>query len=175
MTVVIPTAVVADGKMAVLWVPTGGIADVTAPAEAELIAGTVTNITGYLTADGFNTTSEEQTVADERLSTTQSFAAPGRYSRGLTIKYVYDQQAAPGDTENVAYETLKRGTQGYIVVRSGVDYDTAFADGDIVDVWPVTCGVQSKVSPEANTVLRVEQTMHVRNAVQTDVTVGGAS
>lgn len=175
MTVVIPTAVVADGKMAVLWVPLAGIADVTVPEAAELTAVTVTNITGYLTADGFNTTSDEQTISDERLSTTQSFAAPGRYSRGLTIKYVYDQQAAAGDSENVAYETLKRGVQGFIVVRSGVAYDTAFADGDVVDVWPVTCGVQSKMSPEANTVLRVEQTMHVRNAVQTDVYVGGVS
>jgi hypothetical protein len=175
MPVVIPTAVVADGKLAVLWVPTGGIADVDAPTSAELVAGTVTNITGWLTADGFTPSADEQTVADERLSTTQSFSAPGRYSQGLKIKYVYDQQAPPGDAENVVYETFKRGVQGYIVTRAGLAFDTAFTDGDVVDVWPVTCGVQSKISPDANTVLRVEQTLHVRNAVETDVVVGGAS
>lgn len=175
MTVIIPTAVVSDGTMAVLWVPLAGLAVPASPTVAELTAVTVTNITGYLTADGFSTSSDEQTIADERLSTTQSFAQPGRYSRGVTVRYVYDQQAAPGDAENVAYETLKRSVQGFLVARSGIAYDTAFQGGDVVDVWPVTCGVQSKMSPEANSVNRVEQVMHVRNAVQTDVVVIDAS
>lgn len=175
MTVTIPTGVVADGKTAVWWVPTGGIADVTAPSQAEMRAGTVVNITGFLTSDGLNTGSDQQTISDERLSTTQSFAQPGRYTETLTIKYVYDQQAAPGAADNYVYETLKRATQGWIVIRTGIAYDTDPTDGDVVDVYPATCGFQNKLPPEANSMLKVEQQIYVSNAVQHDVTIGGVS
>jgi hypothetical protein len=175
MAPIVPTAVIADGKFMVLWVPTGGIADVDVPTQAELRAGTVLNISGFLTADGFTPGADEQTIADDRLSTTQSFAQPGRYSQTLGVKYVYDAQASPGDANNEAYETLKRGVQGYIVTRAGVAWDTDPTDGDVVDVWPVTCGIQNKLPPEANSVLKVEQKMHVRNAVEVDCYVGGVS
>jgi hypothetical protein len=173
MTVVIPDGVVADGQVKVLWVPT--IADTTQPTVDELTGVGVIDLSCFLSSDGLATSADEQTITDERLCSTQTFTKPGRFTRGLQVKYVYDQQAAPNTDTNEAYETMKHLTDGYVVQRWGLDYETAVTAGDIVDVWPVTCGVQLKLPPEANTTLKVQQTLHPRNAVQEDVEVVSGS
>lgn len=169
MTVTIPDGVIADGKVKVAWVPT--IATPAAPTLAEITAGTALDLSCFLTADGLTTGGDEQVITDDRLCSTQTYEQPGRHTDTISVKYVYNQQAAPAAADNEAFETLKHLTEGYLVTRWGDDYDTAFAAGDIVDVWPVTCGKQQKLPPEANTTLKIEQRMFVRNAVQRDVAI----
>lgn len=160
----------ADGKVRVAWAP--AIADTTAPTATELADATIVDLSCYLTGDGFNPSLDEATVSDPRLCDVQTYERRGRVTRGLSLTYIEN----PGDVDtNEAYDTLVPGTTGYIVVRRGPDFDTAFAAADVVDVWPVEAGERSKLAPEANSVLRVTQRMFVTGGVQTDVAVATAA
>lgn len=154
----------ADGNVKVAFVP--AIANPDAPTTAEVTAGT--DMSCYLTADGWNPGLDEATVADDRLCDTQTYERRGRVSRTLTIRYVEN----PGDaTNNAAFTTLAPGTSGFFVVRRGSAYDAAFAATQKVDVWPVEAGEYNELPPEANSVLRVEQRMFVRGPKRTQVAV----
>lgn len=164
-----PVSNEADGNVKVLWTPTCPI--VTAPdLSADIGAAGAVDLSNYLTADGYVPGTDETTITDERLSTRQSFGRPGRYSESLTIRYVYRQQEAAG-TDNKAFHTLVHLTPGFLMVRWGVDWEDAFAAADIVDVLTVTCGIQKKLPPETNSVLKIEQQIFITNLVAHDVAV----
>lgn len=161
-----PVSVPADGALKVAYVPT--IADTENPTVAELTAGGVVELSCYLTAGGYTPNTDEQVIADDRLCSRQTFERPGRYTDTLEIMYVHNPDS-PGN--NVAYTTLAYLTTGYLVARWGVDYEAAFATGDIVDVIPIQAGIQRKAPPEANSVLKASQKMFVTGKVQRDVVV----
>lgn len=163
-----PASVAADGNLKVVWVP--AIANPAAPTLAELNAASAIDLSCYLTADGFNPGTEEETVTDDRLCSRQSFARPGRTSDTLEIGYVFRGQDTAA-VDNKAFTSLKHLTTGFIVERWGKDYAAAFAAADVVDVKPVQCGVQRKQAPEANSVQRIMQTMHIVGTVRRDVPV----
>jgi hypothetical protein len=163
-----PVSNTADGNLKVLWVTT--IADTSAPTVTELTAGTVIDLSCYLTADGFTPGTDEQVINDDRLCSTQTFEQVGRFMDSLQIAYVYRAQDVAG-TDNKAFHTLKRGTAGYVVTRWGQTHSDAVASTDVVDVYPATCGQQRKNPPEANSVLRITQKIFVTGAVQRDVAV----
>lgn len=160
----------ADGNVRIQWVAT--IADPEEPATAELNAVSAVDLSCYLTADGFTPGLDEQTIADDRLCDTETFEQPGRSARTLDVIYIDNTNTVQ---DNEAVETLVPGTVGYIVKRSGIAYDTAFADGQSVDVWPVKCGQYAPQPPEANSVLRRGQKLFVTGRVRVDAIVGGAS
>ena len=162
----VPTAVVADGNLKVLWVP--AIADPTAPTVAELTAAGVIDLSCYLTKDGFQTGGDEQTITDERLCSTQTFEAPGTYSDTLDLIYTYDPQSS---VTTEPHNALKRLTKGHIVARWGTAYDEPITASDLVDVIPGQAGVQRKQAPESNSTLKMAQKIHVTNRVERDVAV----
>lgn len=161
-----PASLPADGALMVLWVPT--IAVVTAPTVAELTAGGVKNLSCYLTAEGYNQGTEEQSITDDRLCSRQTFERRGRFQDNLEIAYIYNPTSA-GD--NQAYSTLSPGTLGYIVSRWGPAYETSVAAAQVVDVLPGECGIRRKQPPTANTVFSVMQKIFIRAGVQRDVAV----
>lgn len=161
-----PASVPADGNLKVAWVPV--IAVTTAPTIAEINAAGSKDFSCYLTAEGLGLTTEEQSVADLRLCSRQEFERRGRFKDGMDLGYIYNPTSA-GD--NQAYSTMVPGTLGYIVVRWGVAYETAFAAAQVIDVYPVECGIRKKQPPTANTVLTVMQKMFVRGSVQRDVAI----
>src|SRR5687768_15094890 len=140
-----PVSNLADGNLKVAFVPT--IAAPGAPTVAELNAGTVVDLSCYLTPDGFTTGGDEQVVTDDRLCSTQTFEKPGRHTDTLSLSYVYRAQDAAG-TDNKAFHTLEHLVTGYIVARWGADYADAFVASDVVDVMPVQAGKQMKQPPE---------------------------
>ena len=102
----------ADGNTAVWYVP--AIADPSAPAITELNAESVVDLSCYLTGDGLNLTSEQDTITDERLCSTQTFEVPGRKTNTAEITYI-DNTNSPHETDsNEAAETLTEGATGYI-------------------------------------------------------------
>lgn len=161
-----PVSVQADGNLKVLFVPT--IADTEAPTVGELTAGTVIDLSCYLTGDGFTPNTDEQTVTDERICTRQTFEQPGRYQDQLDLAYVYNILSAGDDAARIALTQLRVGN---IVARWGQDFEDAVTAGDIVDVYPVKLGVQKKQPPVANSVLRIAQKPFVIGKVQRDVEV----
>lgn len=162
-----PASVTSDGMVKAAWVPT--LADPENPALSEVTALSVEDLSCYLTDSGWTPGTNEETVNDPRLCSRQVFARAGRFTDTLQLTYVYNP-LVPAD--DVARLTLAHLTEGYIVVRWGDNYDDPFQAGDIVDVYPVQCGVQMKQPPTANTPLTIQQTMHITApGVQRDVVV----
>jgi len=159
-------SVPADGNLAVRFVTT--IADSANPTAAEINAGTSVDLSCYITGDGLKTGTDEQTVTDPRLCSTQVFEQPGRHTDSIELTYVYNILSAGDDLARLA---LPKGTTGYIVARWGVLYSQAFAAGDIVDVWRIKAGTQQKQPPTANGLLTMMQKMFVTGETQRDVVV----
>jgi hypothetical protein len=163
-----PASNPSDGMLKVVYVPT--LADPTAPTQTELRAGTVIDLSCYLTGDGFTTGTNETAAVDERLCSVQTFEQPGRYTDTLDVKYIYRQQE-PSSASNKAYTTLKRLTVGYAVSRYGIPYATDLTTGDVVDVTPIKCGQQIKMPRADNEVFKVQQKLFITGVVQRDVAV----
>lgn len=156
----------ADGNLNVSWVP--AIANPDAPTATELSGAGVVDLSCYLTGDGFASGTDEAVISDDRLCDTETFEQPGRSSNTLELTYIDNTNT---EDPNDAVETLVPGTSGFIVTRSGLAYDDAYAADQLVDVWPVKCGKYRKVAPEANSVFRRTQKMFVTSKYRQDVTV----
>lgn len=160
----LPAAVVADGNLMVLFVPT--IAVPSAPTVAELTAGSVVDLSCYLTQ--FAPSTNEAVVTDNRLCSRKTLENPGKQTEMLQTTYVYNPDEPTDDEARLA---LIEGTIGYHVARWGVPYDQAVAASDVIDVWPTKSGRQVKQEAAENDTLKITQKQFVYDEVQTDVLV----
>ena len=157
-----PAAVAADGNIRVAFCTT---LTTSAPTAAQCTSGT--DLSFYLTPDGLNPQVDEQLITDDRLADVQTFENRGRFQYSLDkLRYVINPASAP---DNAAYTTLVPGTAGYLVVRWGVDANTAWAAAQKVDIIPVRLGAQLKEPPAANSVLHATQKAFVTNSVVNDI------
>lgn len=150
-----PASVVNDGNHLLLWV--SAIADPAAPTVAELNAGL--DLTCYLTDSGWTPGMSEERVPDNRICTNQNYSLPGRLTFAPNISYV-SSPAVSADDE--ARTTLTSGSEGHLVWRPLVDYTTAVAANDKVNVYPVQLGEQEFADPTMNTPGTVVQQLHLR-------------
>jgi hypothetical protein len=163
-----------DGNVSTILVT--AIANTAAPTVTELTAGTVVDVSCYLTADGFALTVDQATITDERLCSTQTFGAPGRKTYGLTLTGIDNTNSADEDDSNELADTLVEGTDLYLVRRRGIAYDTAYAaTTQRVSVIPFKVGVKQDVPPEANSVIRSTWQCFVTGDVETEVTVAAGA
>lgn len=145
-----------DGNTRADFVPT--IASLAAPTTTELNAGTP--LTEKLTADGLVGFEPETADVDTTsLASTFDTKTIGRDVFSGTMLRIKKQ-----DGTDTVFNTLTRGTQGYIVVRRDVTWDTAWASTQKVEVYPIICGREKHLSPEANTVHRYEMPVKIRSA-----------
>lgn len=144
---------ISDGNTKVAWV--SSVASTVAPTAAELNAGF--DWTSRLTPDGLKTDPTTADVNTSSLASQFDTNQPGRRS------YVCEVTFKRGSTalEDQPYTTLTYGTAGFLVVRRGVAYATAFATGDKCEVYPVTCGEPQNIAPVANEVLKVMVSLKV--------------
>jgi len=161
-----PAAVNTNGTMLTLFVP--AIANPSAPTKAELTAGTVLDLSCYVTGDGLATETTENTIEDPRLCSKQVFEARGDYTDTLELTYVFNPEQPTDDQARI---TLRPGTRGYIVLRWAVDSELPVDTGDQVDVYPVDFGVQRKQAPTRNGQHRITQKAFVTGPVRRDVAV----
>jgi hypothetical protein len=145
--------ITSDGMTRVAWVPT--IANVNAPTTTELNAGMLLQST--VTADGFSgfrpTTAA---VPTSSLASTFETNTIGRTSYDNTMLRFKKQSGT-----DTVYDTLVRGTAGYIVVRRSLAEGTAWASAQKIEVYPAICGEVSKLDPEPNTLERYEVPMMI--------------
>lgn len=145
--------ITSDGMTRVAWVPT--IANLNAPTTTELNAGML--LQGTITADGFSgfrpTTAA---VPTSSLASTFETNTIGRTSYDNTMLRFKKQSGT-----DTIYDTLIRGTAGYVVVRRSIDQTTAWASAQKVEVYPAICGEVSKLDPEPNTLERYEVPMMI--------------
>lgn len=163
-----------DGNVKTVLVTT--IANTAAPTVTELNAGTVVDISCYLTPDGFALTTDQGTISDERLCSTQTFGKPGRKTYGLVLKGIDNTNSTNAADFNDLVDALDEGAQLYLVRRRGIAFDTTFAaTTQKVTVIPFQPGVKGDVPPEANSVIRSQWTCFITGDVQTEVTVAAGA
>lgn len=141
--------IIIDGRVRVDEVQT--IADISAPTVAELDAGV--RLDTIMTPDGLVGFEPDTADVDtSALSSTFNTKRPGRDDFSGTLLRI-KKQAQTGDT---VYDTLVKNYDTHIVVRTGVESDTAWTAAQEVRVYPVSCGRVRNLPPEANTVERYE-------------------
>jgi hypothetical protein len=140
--------IVVDGFTRVAFVT--AIANQAAPTTTELNAGIL--LQSVMTPDGL--TGFEPSTADvdnSALNSTFDTKTIGRDSFSGT-KLIFKKQSG---TDTV-YNTLTRGTSGFIVVRRYLDNNTAWASTQVVEVYPVIFGQTRNLAPVANSVTKWE-------------------
>lgn len=137
-----------DGNTRVSYVP--AIANINAPTVAELNAGL--QLQSLITSDGL-VGFEATTAAVDTTSLASTFdtSGIGRDSFSGTMLRLKKQSGT-----DAAYTTLQRGVTGYIAIRRDVTETTAWTAGQAVEVFPIVCGRERNLAPEANTVRRYE-------------------
>lgn len=140
--------IVVDGYTRVAYAP--AIANTSGPTTTELNAGIL--LTSVMTPDGLEGF-EPQTadVDNSALNSTFDTKTIGRDSFSGTMLRLKKQTGT-----DTAWNTLTRGTTGFIVVRRYIDNNTAWASSQAVNVYPVIFGQRRELKPEANTVARWE-------------------
>lgn len=156
-----PASVPVDGNTKVVIAPT--VADQDAITVAEATGAGVTDISAYLTSDGWAPTGDQGSIVDSRLATTQDFEQPGRKTGvGLTIRYVFNLEVPADDEARLA---LIEGTKGVAIKRTQKPYGDALAADDWYEAWPFTAGEQKVMAAEANAVDRIEQKLFITGPV----------
>lgn len=159
----------ADGNVRVDLVV--AMADTLAPKLTELNAVTTTNISCYLTGDGWAPTYDQATITDDRLCSTQVFGQPGRKSLGLSLTVIDNTNSDNETAFNEAVEALVEGQEIFAVYRAGIPFDEPYAVGQKVRVWPFKPGMKQELPPEANSVLKAMYPTFVIGNVNAPVAV----
>jgi hypothetical protein len=154
---------ISDGKTRVAWLST--VANMNAPTVAELTAGA--DYTKRITPDGLKADPSTADVDTSSLASTFDTKTAGRI--GFDVELTFKR----GDTvqDDAPFTTLKYGVSGFLVVRRGVAYATAWTTGQKVEVYPITCGEPQNNSPAANEVMKFVSPMKVTDAPATSATV----
>lgn len=155
----------ADGNVRVQIVT--AIADTNAPKVAtEISAASSVDISCYLTANGIKSGLSEDAIKDERQCSRQVYEQKGRNTRSLELTYIDNTGSSNEALYNKAKDTLIPGSPMFLVVRRGMAYESAWAAGQKVSVWPITPGEYDPQPPEANSVLKIVQKMFVTGPVK---------
>lgn len=151
-----------DGNTRIQWVP---VVAGSVPTIAEIGAAGSKDLSCWFTGDGWNPAFSENTITDQRLCDTADYEQRGRNAKSLEVKYIVNPKAADQSSNNVAAVTLAEGQAGFFVVRRGIAEGTTLAIADIVEVWPVTMGVQQNQPPAPDTIYTAVQKAFVTGAV----------
>jgi hypothetical protein len=154
---------ISDGKTRVYWV--GSIANINAPTVAELNAGS--DYTQRITPDGLKLDPSTADVDTSSLASTFDTKTVGRVGFDVEVTF---KRGDPG-VEDLPFTTLKYGVSGFLAVRRGVAYATAWAASQKAEIYPITCGEPQNVSPAANEVSKFVSPMKVTSAPATAATV----
>jgi hypothetical protein len=141
------------------------------PTVAEMTATGAVNISCYLTPGGFDLTSDQASIDDQRDCSTDNFALPGRATFTLTITGIDNTNTAIETTYNALVDALQEGAVLYDVTRRGKRFDIAPTADDKVRVVQFIVGKKSDLPSEANSVQRSSWQCFVSAAVIPD-TVG---
>jgi hypothetical protein len=152
-----------DGMTKVVWA--SSIANINAPTTTELNAGQ--DFTPRITPDGLKLDPTTADVDTSSLASTYDTKTVGRI--GVDAELTFKRGTTT--PEDLPYATLKYGVSGYLVVRRGVAYATAWTAAQKCEVYPIVCGERANVAPAANEVMKFSSPMKVTSTPATDATV----
>lgn len=152
-----------DGKTRVVWA--ASVANLNAPTVAE--CNGALDLTKRITPDGLKTDPTTADVDTSSLASRFDTKKAGRvgYETELTFK------RGDNPTDDAPYTTLKYRVNGVLIIRRGIDYETAFAAGQQVEAYPIECGERANIAPAANEVAKFSSPMKVTDAPATDAVV----
>lgn len=143
----------------VVWVPgAAGIANMAAPTLAEIAAGT--DITCFLTKDGLNPGGSTNKVDQGTLCNRVDGQTVGSVGYDMSLKGYRDNGAGGDDFWDLAVW----GSEGFLVVRRGIPFATAFAAGQKVEVYQSQMGEPVPASSAANANQALDLAMAVADA-----------
>jgi hypothetical protein len=145
-----------DGTVRVAFVPT--IASLSAPTTTELNAGIL--LQSLITADGligFDPTTAP--VDNTSLASTFSTKTIGRDEFDGTMLRLKKQTAT-----DTAYNTLTRGTAGFIAIRRDIAETTAWASSQLLETHPVIFGQRKRLTQGSNEVVKWEAPCMITSA-----------
>jgi hypothetical protein len=125
---------------------------------AELTAGA--DYTKRITPDGLKVDPSTADVDTSSLASTFDTKTAGRV--GFDTELTFKRGDTVGD--DAPYTTLKYGVSGFLVIRRGVAYTTAWTTSQKVEVYPITCGEPQNSSPAANEVMKFVSPMKVTDS-----------
>lgn len=149
------------------WVET--IAVTTAPdLSTEINAGTSVALECLLT-ETFSPDASVEKASLRRMCSRQARERNGIVTRTIAdLVGVYDPQDLAADVSK-AYAALVPGDTGFLVVRWGVNVDTPWTAGDLVDVYPVEIGYRTKIAAADNDELQFKAGISIIGEVKEDV------
>lgn len=137
--------VIMDGRVKVSFCTS--IANIALPTVTELTGGTATSLEGYITPDGLNISPTTGRVDVSNVGSTFTTERVGRRKFDIKLKIHHD------GTTDVGWNLLPYRTNGFLVVRKGIDKTTAFASGQgaanngVLQVFPVEAEEPDDIDP----------------------------
>jgi hypothetical protein len=145
-----------DGNTRVAFV--AAIANQNGPTVAELNAGILLQST--MTPDGLlGFEPKTSDVDNSALDSTFDTVTIGRDQFSGTMLRFKKQSGT-----DTIFATLTRGTTGFVVVRRDIASSTGWATGQIVEVYPVTCGRPRRLQPVRNELTKWESDVKISSA-----------
>lgn len=157
------TDLISDGLIKVVWLD--ALSSQSAPPAGELNAAA--DYTDRITPDGLKTDPATAAVDTGSLASTTDTEENGRVKWDLEVTF----KKGSNPTENLPYTTLTRNKHGFLIVRRDLPTATAFATGQVVEVYPVSCGQRMRKAPAANEVAKYTVPMRVYSEANPDAVV----
>ncbi|OKI22203.1 hypothetical protein [Streptomyces sp. CB03911] len=154
---------ISDGKTRVVWLPS--ISSLTAPTAAELNAAA--DFTQRITPDGLKKDPTTASVDTGSIASRTDTEEVGRVKWDIEVTF----KIGTTPTDQLPYTTLTLGTHGFMVCRHDIDFETAFAAGQVVEVYPVACGQRARKAAAANEVSKFMSPMKLTAAASIDSVV----
>lgn len=153
--------ILADGTTRIAWVTS--ISNTSAPTTTELNAGT--DLTPYITADGWSVTTATAKVDVSALNSVDNLSIPGRRDDDIEVTFKSQGDAA------APWTTFASRPAGYLVERVGVASSTAWTASQKVRIFPVYAGDRQRVPAAANELVKFTVPFMKSSAVIDQATV----
>lgn len=126
---------VSDENLQVHYV--SSISNTSAPTAAEISGGTA--LTSFLLPDGLTRSQPGNTADTANVSSKYNSTIAGSYGASISATFYRDVASGGGvGGTDTAWDTLPRGTTGYLVVAEfGGSNSGAIQANDEVEVWPI--------------------------------------
>jgi hypothetical protein len=131
------SVVIIDGRVAVAWCT--AIANMAAPTVAEINAGT--RLETFITPTGLVINPTTGAVDVSALASKATAQRAGRVAYAIKMTFHHD------GTADTAYNLFPYRTNGFAVVRRGIDRTQAVATSDKVEVYALETGEPDQVDP----------------------------
>ena len=157
-----------DGEIKIQWVPgLAAITDLDDPTTVQLATGQ--DVTEFMA--NLSTPLEGEAAPSADLSSAFDKTVAGTFGGNISAEMYREDLVA----DDIAWPLFVRNTTGYMVIRRFGGTAVAFANGQIVEVWPVRVITRSPADAERGAVQTFTVSFAALDEPVLDATVGGAS